>query len=115
MNRIETLHKANNLTQQSLAEKLGVHQTAVSQWELEDTMPRHSAIVGLCTLFNVTSDYLLGISDNLGSDRSIGVKELLHKQMEFLSKASEAYNCEPDDLVAYSKALCEIATILIRL
>ena len=60
MNRIAELRKENGLSQQQLAQKLHVHQTAVSQWETERTEPSLTAVFDMCALFDVQADYLLG-------------------------------------------------------
>lgn len=63
MNRIRSLRKENNMSQQKLAELLGVNQTAVSQWERDVTSPSASAMNEMCKLWAVTPDYLLGLTD----------------------------------------------------
>lgn len=63
MNRIRSLRKENNMSQQKLAELLGVNQTAVSQWERDVTSPSASAMNEMCKLWTVTPDYLLGLTD----------------------------------------------------
>ena len=63
MNRIRDLRKEHELLQQELTQKLGVNQTAVSQWERGVTTPSSTAMVDLCKLWNVTPDFLLGLSD----------------------------------------------------
>ena len=63
MNRIRDLRKEHKLSQQELAKQLGVNQTAVSQWERGVTTPSSTVMVDLCKLWNVTPDFLLGLSD----------------------------------------------------
>lgn len=58
---IRQLRRSRNMTQESLAEYLGVSVSAVSQWESERTAPDLSLIPAICNLFCVTSDQLLGI------------------------------------------------------
>lgn len=58
---IKTLRRAKNLTQEDLAEYLGISSKAISQWETDRTSPDLSQIPLLCNFFNVTSDSLLGI------------------------------------------------------
>ncbi len=62
MNRIRDLRKEHGLSQQELAQKLGVNQTAVSQWERGATTPSSTTMVDLCKLWDVTPDFLLGLS-----------------------------------------------------
>ncbi len=63
MNRIRDLRKEHGLSQQELAQKLGVNQTAVSQWERGATTPSSTVMVDLCKLWDVTPDFLLGLSE----------------------------------------------------
>lgn len=69
MNRIAELRKELDMSQQQLAEELKVHQTAVSQWETEKTMPSFELIDSMCQLFDVSFDYLLSRSDIRGHSR----------------------------------------------
>ena len=60
-NNIAKFRKSSDVTQEQLAEQLGVSVSAVSQWETGKTMPDISAIPVLCHVFIVTADELLGI------------------------------------------------------
>ena len=60
MNHIKELRKARGLLQSQLAAELGVHQTAVSQWETGRTDPDVSSAHRLADFFGVTLDELLG-------------------------------------------------------
>jgi len=60
-NNISQFRKSSDITQEQLAERLGVSVSAVSQWETGKTLPDISAIPVLCHVFNVTADALLGI------------------------------------------------------
>lgn len=59
MNRIRKLRKEKNISQVKLAEYLGVHQTAISQWETGRTNPDLATAKKLAAYFGVTLDYLL--------------------------------------------------------
>lgn len=62
--RIKNLRKEKNLTQSELAEYMGLKTyTTVSKWESGDNLPRGREIKMLSEFFNVSSDYILGISD----------------------------------------------------
>ena len=58
---IKRLRHANDLTQEQLAEYLGITSRAISQWECDRTAPDISYIPALCHIFDVSSDVLLGI------------------------------------------------------
>ena len=63
MNRIKELRRSKNLSQMELAQKVDVHQTAVSQWESGKTNPDMSTAMRLADIFEVSIDYLLGRTD----------------------------------------------------
>ena len=58
---IKHLRRERNITQEQLAEYLGITSRAVSQWECDRTAPDISQLPALCHIFDVTSDALLGI------------------------------------------------------
>lgn len=57
--KLQTLRTGAELSQEDLAEKLGVSRQAVSKWELDKTVPDVKYIVELSNLFRVSTDYLL--------------------------------------------------------
>ena len=61
MNKYRQLRKERNLSQANLAERLGVSQTAVSQWETDKNYPDINTIKQLADIYSVTTDYLLGV------------------------------------------------------
>ncbi|MDT2848801.1 XRE family transcriptional regulator [Vagococcus carniphilus] len=65
--RIKELRERKNLTQSELAEMLGFKTyTTVSKWESNDNYPKGRDLKKLSEIFNVSSDYLLGLTaDNL--------------------------------------------------
>ena len=60
---IKELRKSRGLTQEELAEKIGVTAQAISKWENEIGMPDISQIVPLAHVFGVSTDILLGTGD----------------------------------------------------
>ena len=77
--KILTLRKANNLTQEQLAEKLDVSRQSISKWESGQATPELEKIVEMSALFNVTTDYLLKSSEI--DDLSVKT-EMLEKQQQ---------------------------------
>lgn len=58
--RFVRLRKENNLTQEDVANKLGISPQAVSKWENGISMPDISLLVDIASMFNVSVDTLLG-------------------------------------------------------
>ena len=64
---IRRLRKERNLTQEELAEQLGVTFQAVSKWENDSGMPDISQVVPIANVFGVSTDVLfgtVGLNDN---------------------------------------------------
>ena len=57
--KIVTLRKARGLSQEALAEQLGVSRQAVSRWEQGSAQPDAGNLFQLSRLFQVSADYLL--------------------------------------------------------
>ena len=57
--KLQTLRQRAGMSQDVLAERMGVSRQAVSRWERDETMPDPDKIVVLADLFGVTTDYLL--------------------------------------------------------
>lgn len=58
-NKIMTLRKKNNMSQEELAEKVGVTRQTISKWELEETSPDISQAKILSNIFKVSLDELV--------------------------------------------------------
>lgn len=67
MTRLKELRLAHGYkSQKDLADVLFVNQTAVSQWERGVTMPSGPMLIKLSNMFGVSTDYLLGRTDQMG-------------------------------------------------
>ena len=60
--RIYELRISFNWTQVQLAQKLGVTKQTVSNWENDNIQPSIDMLVKLSKIFNVSTDYLLGLT-----------------------------------------------------
>ena len=70
--KIYTLRKGQNLSQEALAEKLGVSRQSVSKWETGEATPEVTKLLSLSKIFGVTTDYLL----NDESEEEIKITEV---------------------------------------
>lgn len=61
--QIQTLRKQRGITQEILAEEMGVTVGAVSKWENDITLPDILMLCNLADYFQVTTDELLGRSE----------------------------------------------------
>lgn len=56
---LKSIRKENNLSQEQLAEKLGVSRQAVSKWESGQSYPEMDKVLLICKLFNYNIDELM--------------------------------------------------------
>ena len=99
--KLLTLRKAKDLTQEQLAEKLDVSRQSVSKWESGQVTPDLEKIVEISAIFDVTTDYLLKSSEI--DDLSVKT-EMLEKQQQMMllreQKKQRTFEC-----VMYSVAV----------
>ena len=79
--RIRELRKNKKMTQTDLANLIHVSQQTITKWENNSTEPSGSAIKAIANIFNVSSDYLLGIDEHENS-----VQEALDSVMSYDGK-----------------------------
>lgn len=73
--RIQTLRKSKGMSQEELADKIGVSRQAISKWESEQSTPDIEKVVIISNLFEVTTDYLLkGIEEKANVNKSIDAR-----------------------------------------
>lgn len=56
---LKRIRKENNLSQEQLAEKLGVSRQAVSKWESGQSYPEMDKVLQICSLFNLNINELI--------------------------------------------------------
>ncbi len=55
------IRKDHNLTQKQMGEILNVNQRTISQYENESRDLNTNTIIKICTYFDISADYLLGL------------------------------------------------------
>lgn len=63
------------MTQEGLAAKLGISRSALSHYEKNRREPDYATLSMLADLFNVSTDYLLGRTDEPDSETDSGGEE----------------------------------------
>ena len=58
-NRLVQLRKQHGLSQEELAEKLGISRQAISKWERAESSPDTDNLISIAKLYNVSLDELL--------------------------------------------------------
>lgn len=92
--RIKDLRKAERITQQQLADAVGVTFQTVSKWETGVAMPDLSVIPELAEMFRVSVDQLLGLApleqEKYVKDES-GTSAFWEKRMNYLIRTRKNY------------------------
>lgn len=64
-NRLVNLRKQNSLSQEALAEKLGISRQAVSKWERAEASPDTDNLILLSRIYGISMDELLRTEDEI--------------------------------------------------
>lgn len=75
---LKKLRRCRNLTQQELGSQVGLSKAVVSKYENGMGYPTFDVLIRIARYFGVTTDYLLGVSEN----RSIDTSGLTDSQFE---------------------------------
>ena len=62
--KLMDLRRKSGLSQEQLADRLGVTRQSVSKWESGTAMPELVKLISLSDIFGVSVDYLLGRTEN---------------------------------------------------
>lgn len=75
MNNLKSARKAAKMTQAEVAKVIGITQNGYSYWENGKAKIDHESLTKLANLFGVTTDYLIGISEE-ADDKSVRIPVL---------------------------------------
>ena len=67
---IKTFRETVNITQSELGKQLNVTRSSINAWEQGVSVPSTALLVQLAQFFHVSTDYLLGLEQNLTLDIS---------------------------------------------
>ena len=92
--RIAELRKRRNITQQELADMLGISFQTVSKWENSNGMPDITLLPMIAEYFNVTVDQLLGLTplaDEVYISKGTDTSEYWNDKLDYLIKCRRNY------------------------
>ena len=72
-NRLMQYRKKAGLSQEELADKLGVSRQAVSKWECAESSPDTDNLIALAKIYNISLDELINGEDGLKKEKKDGV------------------------------------------
>jgi len=87
MLRVRELRDSKKLSQEALAETVGVSKSGVAMWETKGVVPRKETLEKICDVLGTTTDYLLGIGEINAANAKInsiqrGLSKLNDKDLE---------------------------------
>lgn len=69
-NVLKTLRFKANMTQAQLAQKLGLTKSVISAYETGLRLPSYDILIHIAKIYNVSTDYLLGLENKQELDLS---------------------------------------------
>ncbi len=99
-NRLYELRKKNGLSQEALAEKLGISRQSVSKWERAESSPDTDNLIALAKLYGVSLDELLlgekkeenPAEDETSQENGDDNADILSDEGEYQKYVDEGYN-----------------------
>ena len=64
---LKELRQERGTTQKDLANAIGYTQANISRWEKGEQEPTSGAITAICAFYEVSADFLLGLSNDWGN------------------------------------------------
>lgn len=105
--RLKTLRLRDGLTQNEIAKKLNISQQSYARWENGKVTPSLDKLTQIAITFGVSTDFLLGKSENKNSDDSLDNIELLFRMNSkgLTDEEKEVFKKELIDFMAKRKKI----------
>ena len=92
---LKRIRKENNLSQEQLAEKLGVSRQAVSKWESGQSYPEMDKVIQICKTFNFNMDELMNenvkeVKEN--KQATSNVNKAIEDFFDFITKTVDMFS-----------------------
>ncbi|MBZ5961748.1 helix-turn-helix domain-containing protein [Leuconostoc gasicomitatum] len=88
--KLKSIRKSKRLTQFELSERLQVSKGTVSAYEQGLSYPSIETLVKICDTLEISSDYLLGISDDLTFKMGGLTDQQMESILQFISLIEQA-------------------------
>ena len=100
--RLKELREKRGLSQKAFATKLGVSQSTVGMWESKKREPNFKTAETIASFFNVTTDYLLGRTDDRNPNDSLD-KQLEGIDFALWGEVHDLTDEEKQDIINFVK------------
>lgn len=85
-NTLKTLRLKENMTQAQLAQRLGLTKSVISAYETGLRLPSYDILIHIAQIYNVSTDYLLGLEHK----QEIDLSGLTQEEIDALLKLVKA-------------------------
>lgn len=92
---LKQIRKDNNLSQEALAEMLGVSRQSVSKWESGTAYPEMDKVLQICKLFNVNLDDLMNEDIKIAKERKENknnINKFVDEMLEYITKTINMFS-----------------------
>ena len=86
----------NKMTQEELAEKMGVSRQTVSKWELDTVYPEMDKVVELCNIFSCSMDQLIREDMNISNEAYSDIRTEVVEPFSYIRYAVVSMEPEED-------------------
>ena len=100
--RLKNLRIQYGMTQAQLADRLGLSKSVISAYENGNRLPSYDILIKIARIYNVTTDFLLGVEPQDGTDLS-GLSHDEKEALVHLIKVMRQKRCKQE----FSTALPE--------
>ena len=100
--RLKELRDQRRLNQEGLALKLNLSQSTISAYEVGERTPDLETLIAIASFFNVSLDYLVGLSD---LKHQIRQSDLSATDMEHLQTYQQLNDTDKEKIKAYIDGL----------
>lgn len=129
-NKLTALRKHSGLSQEALAEKIGVSRQAVSKWERCEASPDTENLLSLSKIYSVSLDDLVGnkTAEEILSEKEAGTESAESRTLPCIPESnstestaeqkrplSEILKAEMEDLPAFGKKLLSFPFFLVAI
>lgn len=96
---IAELRYKRGISQKELSNILGVSSGAIAMWETNQRYPSTQNVIMMSTYFDVTADYILGLSDCKIRDNTVKINKKKNERLNNMILAFEQLNIDNQDII----------------
>lgn len=105
--RLKELREDFNYTQKQVGEMIGTAQSNIARWENGSVQPTVEFVIKLAQLFQVSTDYLLGMADDFEAASAVmtPVFELTERERDLVALYRRMTQADQNRLIGFAEGL----------